>query len=272
MHVETAHAPAGHPRPDPHPGRGWRTGLDTDIVFINLDRSTDRLEEFRWNNRHVPNLERFAGLDGRTIDRDRCIRDGLVAADNPYTMPALGCSLSHVALWQRCAAGTAPLTICEDDAILHQHFLAGQARILSTLPPDWDIVQWGWNLDWPMLVELAPGVPPAVVKIPDPDPRPDFAVFGTGKLRPQAFPLSSSAGAACYTLSVSGARRLLDRCLPLGAEFAVWAENRATRWYNTAIDVEMARHYPTLRAYVAVPPLAISPNVPARSTVRSGAA
>jgi GR25 family glycosyltransferase involved in LPS biosynthesis len=242
------------------------------IVVINLDRSVDRLRRFRWNNRHVPNLQRFAALDGRRLDRDRCIRDGLVTAANPYTMPALGCSLSHVALWRRCAAGDGPLTICEDDAILHRHFLAGRSRILSGLRPDWDIVQWGWNLDWPMLIELAPGMPPAIVKFPDADPRPDFAAFESAILRPQVFPLHSSAGAACYTLSVAGAQRLLERCLPLGGEHAAWAENPVRHWENTAVDVEMARHYSMLRAFVAVPPLAISPNEHAQSTVWSGAA
>jgi GR25 family glycosyltransferase involved in LPS biosynthesis len=246
--------------------------MDAAVVVINLDRSVDRLRQFQWNNRHVPNLQRFAALDGRTLDRDGCIRDGLITADNPYTMPALGCSLSHVALWRRCAAGEGPLTICEDDAILHRHFLAGQARILSSLRPDWDIVQWGWNLDWPMLMDLAPGLPPTMVKFPDADPRPDFAVFGTAILRAQAFPLRSSAGAACYTLSASGARRLLERCLPIGAAGALWVENPATPWDNTAIDVELARHYPALRAFVAVPPLAISPNVYAQSTIWAGAA
>jgi glycosyl transferase, family 25 len=246
--------------------------MDAAIVVINLDRSLDRLRAFRWTNRHVPNLRRFVAIDGRTLDRDACIRDGLITADNPYTMPALGCSLSHVALWRLCAAGDRALTICEDDAILYRHFLAGQARILSSLRPDWDIVQWGWNLDWPMLMDLAPGMPPALVKCPDADQRPDFAAFEAAMLRPQAFPLRSSAGAACYTLSVAGARRLLARCLPIGAACAAWAENPAVAWDNTAIDVEMARHYPTLRAFVAVPPLAISPNVVAQSTIWSGAA
>jgi glycosyl transferase family 25 len=248
------------------------TRVDAGIVVINLDRSVNRLQQFRWNNRHVPNLQRFAALDGRTLDRECCIRDGLITAENPYTMPALGSGLSHVALWRRCAAGDGPLTICEDDAILHRHFLAGHSRILSSLRPDWDVVQWGWNLDWPILVELAPGMPPAVVKFPDADPQPDFAVFGAGTLRPQALPLRSSAGAACYTLSVSGARRLLERCLPLGGEGAAWAEDPARQRDNTAIDVEMARHYPALRAFIAVPPLAISPNVHEQSTIWSGAA
>jgi GR25 family glycosyltransferase involved in LPS biosynthesis len=242
--------------------------MNETIALINLDRSVDRLHRFRADNAHLPNLRRFAAFDAATLDRAACVRDGLITPDNAYTMPALGCSLSHVALWRVCADSGRTLTICEDDAVLHRHFLAWQARILSTLPADWDVMQWGWNLDWPMLVELAPGIPPGLLKFRDAAPLPDFARFQSARIRPQAVRLRSSAGAACYTLSPAGATRLLARCLPLGSLPAIWAEDPSVRWENTAVDVEMARHYADLRAFVCVPPLAISPNDHAQSTLR----
>jgi GR25 family glycosyltransferase involved in LPS biosynthesis len=242
--------------------------MDGRVVVINLDRDADRLAQFRADNAHLPQLERFAAFDGLAVDRDACIRQGLVTHDNRYTRPALGCALSHVALWRQCAAGCAPLTICEDDAVLHPHFLAGRARILAALPQDWDIVQWGWNLDWPMAMDLGSGMPNGIVKCPEAAPRPDLAAFRAGRLRFQAFPLRSSSGFACYTLSVAGAARLLARCLPLGAETPMMAEHPTTRWENSGVDVEASRHYPSMRAFVCVPPLAISPNVHALSSIR----
>ncbi len=241
------------------------------IAFINLDRSVDRLHRFRTDNAHVPNLRRFAACDGATTDRASCIRDGLITPDNGYSPPALGCALSHVALWRACADSGRALTICEDDAVLHRHFLAWQARILSALPSDWDIVQWSWNLDWPMLVELAPGIPPGLLKFRDAAPQPDLMQFQSAKIHPQAMRLRSSAGAASYTLSAAGATRLLARCLPLAGNPTHWAENTSVRWDNTGVDVEMARHYDDLRAFVCVPPLAISPNDHAQSTVNGPA-
>jgi GR25 family glycosyltransferase involved in LPS biosynthesis len=241
--------------------------MDGRCVVINLDRDVDLLQRFLSDNGHVPGLRRFAAVDGRRLSRDDCIRDGLITTDNGYTLPALGCALSHVALWRDCAAGSQLLTICEDDAILHRHLLAGQARVIDTLPPDWDIVHWGWNIDWPMAMELVPSLPPCMVKFPD-GARPDFARFPSGRFLPRAFPLRSSAGTLCYTLSPGGARRLLARCLPIGAAQAVWAEDPARGWDNTGVDVEMSRHYGALRSFVCVPPLAISPNAHAQSTIR----
>jgi GR25 family glycosyltransferase involved in LPS biosynthesis len=238
------------------------------IAFINLDRSVDRLHRFRADNAHLPNLRRFAACDGATVDRASCIRDGLITPDNAYTLPALGCALSHVALWRACAESGRRLTICEDDAVLHRHFLAWQTRILYTLPVDWDIVQWGWNLDWPMLVELAPGIPPGLLKFRDAALPPEFAQFQSANIRPQPVRLRSSAGAACYTLSAAGAGRLLALGLPLAGRPTPWAEDPSIRWENTGVDVEMARHYAELRAFVCVPPLAISPNDHAQSTLR----
>ncbi len=242
--------------------------MDPDLVVINLDRAADRLRRFQAENAHLPAPRRLAAIDGRRLDRDASIRDGIITANNAYTLPALGCALSHVALWRQCAAGTRALTVCEDDAVLHRHFLAGQARVMATLPPDWDIVHWGWNLDWPMALELAPGIPPGFVKFADAAPQPDLGRFRSGRFLPRAFPLHSSAGALCYTLSAAGARRLLARCVPIGAAEATWAEDPARRWDNTGIDVEMARHYPALGAFVCVPPLALSPNAHAHSTIR----
>jgi GR25 family glycosyltransferase involved in LPS biosynthesis len=246
--------------------------MEDTIFFINLDRSYDRLHRFRTDNAHLPNLRRFAACDAATIDREACIRDGLIAPDNPYTKPALGCAMSHVALWRACAESGRAATICEDDAVLHRHFLAWQARILATLPADWDIVQWGWNLDWPMLVELAPGIPPGLLKFRDAALPPEFNRFQSATIRPQAMRLRSSAGAACYTLSAAGAERLLAHGLPLAGRPTPWAENPSVRWENTGVDVEMARHYGDLRAFVCVPPLAISPNDHAQSTLRGPAA
>ena len=44
------------------------------IHVINLDRSVARLDEFRRWNAHMPEIERFAAIDGAAVDRQQLLR------------------------------------------------------------------------------------------------------------------------------------------------------------------------------------------------------
>jgi GR25 family glycosyltransferase involved in LPS biosynthesis len=108
------------------------------IRVINLDRTPERLTCFL---ERCPGLlvERFAPVDGAAIDRDACVRDEVIAADNAYNPGAIGTALSHVSLWRQCSAASAPFYIVGDDTILRHDFPSVSAYLLATLD-DWDIV------------------------------------------------------------------------------------------------------------------------------------
>ena len=84
--------------------------------------------------------------------------------------------------------------------------------------------------------------------------------------------IASGAGTGCYTIAPSGAAQLLELCLPIGATPArIRAGLLQVDWDNTGIDVEASRHFPSLRAYAAIPPLAVAMNDLKLSTIRGPA-
>lgn len=232
------------------------------IRVINLDRTPERLTRFLERHPGLP-VERFAAVDGATIDRNAGVRDGVIAVENDYHPGAIGVAMSHVKLWRQCAAGSAPFHIAEDDAILRRDFRSIAARLLDTLDA-WDIVLWAHNLDWPVQVRLAQGVGVTVVQY-DPETV-DVTRFRSATVIPSLAPLSSAAGICCYSVSPAGAARMLADCLPIRSQDAQYLPK--TAWLNTGIDVEMSRHYAAWRAYIATPPIAISDNDQRASTIR----
>ncbi len=234
------------------------------IRIVNLERSPQRLAQFMEWHPGLP-IERFPAVDGATLDRDACIRDGIIAADNRYIPGALGCAMSHINLWRQCAAGAEPFHVAEDDIVLRPDFLSVASTLLGTLDA-WDIVLWTHNFDWPVQTRPAPGLGIVVVQY-------DYetvnqAQFRSGTVMPALLPLVTAAGTGCYSVSPRGAARMLADCLPVGHADASYLLKLGAGWDNTGIDVEMSRHYGDWLAYVALPPLAVSANSQVGSTIR----
>jgi glycosyl transferase family 25 len=234
------------------------------LRVINLARSPERMARFAAQN---PGLaaERSPAVDGAAIDRAACIRDGIIAAANAYRPGALGCALSHIALWRQCAAGTEAFHVSEDDVVFRHDFSTVAAALLAGLP-EWDIVLWAHNLDWPVQIEPAPGTGVVVVQYDHEATAPDK--FRSGTTVPLLAPLVSAAGTPCYSVSPRGAARMLAGCLPIGNVSARYLHKLDTAWYNTGIDVELCRHYADWRAFVALPFLAMADNDQSASTIR----
>nr|WP_294520201.1 glycosyltransferase family 25 protein [uncultured Rhodopila sp.] len=241
------------------------------IRVINLDRSPDRFARFIERHPGVP-IERFSAVDGFKIDRDTCVINGLITNINEYTPGAFGNMMSHLALWRECSEGSEPYHIVEDDATLRHDFLSVTSALLDTLD-GWDVVLWAHNFDWPLQIRPAQGLGVAVVQYDD-EAMDAVAIksFLQDCVKPMLLPLFSAAGVCCYSISPRGAVRMLSDCLPIGREPASYLEKRRTAWMNTAIDVEMSRHYGDWRAYVALPPMAITDNDQNVSTVQGRSA
>jgi len=68
------------------------------------------------------------------------------------------------------------------------------------------------------------------------------------------FKLSNCWGAQAYSVSITGARKLLDECLPLRKR-AIQFSQPGVIYRDEAIDGPMNAAYPSMQAFICIPPL-----------------
>jgi len=250
------------------------------IHLINLDRSKDRLAAFVDANKHLTSVSRVPAVDGATLDiaslvAKDTIADGLVASEF-YTVGALGAAFSHLSMWQTAIETNAVLTVAEDDGIFHGQFETLAPNLLQKLPSDWDLISWGWNFDLFMCFEMLPGVSHCLAQFEQDRMRAGVEVFQKQAIDPQMFKLIWQFGTPCYTISPKGAQALLDRSLPLRPTTTAFppgarVQPGAGNFRNVGIDSVMNGAWSELNAFVCFPPLVISKNESAKSTIQRSA-
>jgi glycosyl transferase family 25 len=112
--------------------------------LINLDRSSDRLAHMQTEfARAGMDFERFPAVDG--TDLPQALKSYFCDASDKIISPLrpgeIGCYASHLAIWQKMAAGTSPVLVCEDDISLPDHFQRLLEATLSAAPAGWDVVR-----------------------------------------------------------------------------------------------------------------------------------
>jgi GR25 family glycosyltransferase involved in LPS biosynthesis/tetratricopeptide (TPR) repeat protein len=229
------------------------------IYLINLDRSTDRLAEFRRRNAHLRNVVRFPAVDGQTLDREKLIEDGVIAPDCTYTPGALGCGLSHVALWRKSIAENRPITIAEDDAAFSHQFDAHSKELIEKLSSGWDVVVWGFIFQTYVWIDLLPEVSSAKVQIFEDQLQQNIHNFKDLRSLPTLMKLRHLFGTPCYSVTPKGARALLDSCLPFDSTLIDFP-GFGVRTPNEGVDCAMNRTYPSLDSFVCMPPLVVVEN------------
>jgi GR25 family glycosyltransferase involved in LPS biosynthesis len=238
-----------------------------EIVYINLASRPDRNDEFLRRNAGVADFRRTDAVVGATLRADDLIRGGAIAEPlTAFTPGALGNALSHKALWERCAAGDAVLTVAEDDAAFNRHFPAKAPRVLAELPPDWDVILWGWNFDSVLHVRILAGIKEAVAYFDARPLGPRVAEFQAADYPVQPLPLVNAFGIVSYSVSPTGARRLLTACFPLRNE-AIPIPGLNRQLLNISLDATMNKHYRALRAFACFPPLVWTENDKSTSDV-----
>lgn len=237
------------------------------IHLINLDRTPDRLAAFMKLNGHLRDVSRFSAVDGRHVNRSELVASAVIEPDLDYTDGALGNSLSHIGLWDRCIETDEPLTVCEDDAIFNLSFDEVADAVIKLLPPDWHLVLWGWNFDAVVLLDIIPGVSPAVMMFNQKQMREGVAAFQSARLAPRPFRLLTAFGTVCYTISPAGARMLRRLCIPIGRAPVVLPQtNQAIA--NKDLSISLIGAFPEINAFGSLPPLAITRNEHGVSTIR----
>lgn len=237
-----------------------------DIVVLNLDRSPERLARFRRDNPSHADIHRFPAIDGRTLDRQAVIAKGLLAPEFDYADGALGSALSHLTQWQRAVAKVHPVTVLEDDAVLCANFRDEAARLLAALPPGWDFVQWGYNFDTYLTYEILPGISSCTATFDQARLARQITHFQAKNVDGALYPLICSLGIPGYTISPAGAAKLLAACLPLRPAQSYYPGLDV--WFgHRSIDFMLNTLHATHGNYVAVPPLVVTANDAATSSV-----
>jgi GR25 family glycosyltransferase involved in LPS biosynthesis len=226
---------------------------------INLDRDQERWDVFRAMNARCGAFTRFSAVDGREADRAALERDGIIARDLTYNNGQLGCALSHLALWRLAVAERRVVTAIEDDAILAADFMAARDEFIGRLRDDWSIVLWGWNFDRSVWAEIPEGVAKSVLSFDQDALRANIETFRQQRATHAPVRLRHAFGSLAYSVSPAGAAALLEMCLPLARKF-IRFEGFGIGIPNNGIDCMMNTAYPKLKAYVCMPPLAVSEN------------
>ena len=239
----------------------------TQAFVINLDRSVERWAAFeKTNQAHLP-YERFSAIEGSLLSRVDLQAQGILNANVEYTTGAVGCAASHIALWKKAVAENRNLTICEDDAVFNAAFVARSEILLKQLEGKFDLILWGWNFDSTMSYQMLPGVSICAARFDQGRMRQSIAAFQRLNFVPSLYRLTRAFGLPSYTISAQGAEALLKNCLPL-RNMSVRFPGYDYEFPNNGIDIVTSAFYPSLRAYVSLPPLVITPNLRPISTVQ----
>jgi GR25 family glycosyltransferase involved in LPS biosynthesis len=191
-----------------------------------------------------------------------------------YSRNGLGCTLSHIGLWIEAIDDDRVLTVTEDDAIFNRDFERAAEHTMRELPPDWHIVLWGFNFDGFMSFDMLPGVSYCLGQFDQQGLRAGIATFQQLSLSPKFFRLRWAFGTICYSISPKGARLFRDGLCPLRPMIVTIPEGgRATpggtHFRTVGADNAMNSLYPRLNAFVSMPPLVVSRNETATSTVQN---
>jgi GR25 family glycosyltransferase involved in LPS biosynthesis len=248
------------------------------IHVVNLNRSPERITEFCSVNRNITaTVARFVAIDGQSLDVDQLVQLGLVTKDilSMFSVGALGCAMSNLALWDIAITSEQLVTLCEDDAIFNDRFEQCAEALLKTLPSDWDIIFWGYNFDMFISLELLPGVTHSTVMFDQDRMRSNIETFQRQAIAPQAFKALWTFGTCCYSISPKGAAVLKSKILPLAPRVTPFPEGQkaypySPAWRHVGIDNSINAVHKQISSFVCFPPLVVTKNETKYSTVQSG--
>jgi GR25 family glycosyltransferase involved in LPS biosynthesis len=222
------------------------------IHVINLDASVERFDRFRESNSHLEGVTRVSGVDGIGLDRSKLVKEGIITSDLPYKAGSLGCSLSHIRLWEKAVAQRSEITVFEDDVICVQGLREKARSVFSQVTPNWDIIIWGFNYS-PLFVWADFRFTKAKLEFYD---RKEPSELLQGNFLPVPIKIAHSFGLFGYTVSAKGARTLLDYCLPLKRRYIPFPGTSVVI-EDTSIDCSMCGIYSSMEAFICVPPLVL---------------
>ena len=236
------------------------------IKVISLSKTPARLEEFRVNNPNI-DFEVFCGIDGAGINKNTEVISSFFSRDLTYTNGAYGCALSHIHLWLECIEKNEPITVLEDDIILHNDFKDHRKAIIDQLPADWDICLLSWNLDSFLVTEIISPLIPELTLLNQELFIKNKILYKESNINPVPKKLLRAFGTSAYSISPRGAKKLIEKIIPI-TNFSVYFYGINKIIKNNGIDIAMNKFYPDINSYVSSPPISFPLNEHATSTVQ----
>lgn len=236
------------------------------VHVISLARSQDRRAAFARQNTGL-DFRFVDAIEGASLTSDQVETFGFNAPGVKYSVGGMGCALSHLGLWEQAIAQNQPMLIAEDDAIFRHDFCERAQAVMRVLPPDWDMVLWGWNYDSVLVANTLPPTAEMVMAFDQTQLRRNVQQFQQMQQPACAMTLLHAFGLMAYSLSPKGARLLKQACFPL-KPLALKIPLIPNDVRNTGIDSATNAHYRQLAAFVSFPPLVISRNEHESSTVQ----
>lgn len=228
--------------------------------LISLKRTPDRLQEFI---QHHPDFEfeLFEAIEGQQLDVESLVHNRTIMPYilNMYKKGALGSAMSHISLWKECAQGNEWYTVIEDDAFLCKNFKEIVEKVQSETN-NCDFIFWGTNVEAPFNVEILSGVATANIVINNNQLIQHIEKWPLQTVFPQLFPVLWAIGIPCYSIHPRSAQYLLDNCLPI----RVYDNVHGNYGIDHSILHEVINQ--NMRAYISVPPIALTKNDVANST------
>lgn len=177
--------------------------LDIPIFVINLERNQQRRDFSLQRLADVGlNGEIFPAVEGKALNLDELERSGIYndalaheKFSRSLSMAEIGCSLSHLRLYQKLIDENIDVAVVlEDDIIFVDEVHERLPELLECLPEDWDLVQLIHK--YKDYAVVAPGVVKFMSKSRIPVISVGYAAVG-------------------YLIRKSGARKLLDEGYPV---------------------------------------------------------
>lgn len=232
---------------------------------ISLNSTPERLSRFRAINSHI-SVEHFEAVHGIHLNEDEIIKNGLKNHDCRYSKPAMGCAFSHIKLWDMCIKINKPITVFEDDAIIHHSFEKHSEAAVND--HKLEFILWGWNFDAPILIRYNEFFKNTIIKWAENDFEKNSILYQKMQFEIRHERLISAFGTVAYTITPIIAKKLLNLTLPLRSRLSPIPE--LCNLQNTGIDISMSFDYEKIGAKVSIPPLVVTPNNKKTSTINAG--
>ena len=234
-----------------------RTSAETEYHVISLSDAQFAAFCGRNSAACIP-FRHFTAVDGAKMTESPQAIGLLAPGITNYSNGALGCAVSHRALWKQCAASAKNIVIFEDDAIVRHDFMAQVDALMARGKP-WDVIFFGCNTDTVVSIPSTGGINlTGHFSTLYPSPA-QLAGFVEQKTDVSLLRLKFAFGLCGYAVSPKGADKLIERCFPMdNRPVYIDEENRSFPAYG--IDCMMVSAYPSIGAFMCFPPLVMTPN------------